>query len=84
MKRDNTPWAPTPPADVEWSGDGDPFSLRFDDVYYTREDGAAESRHVFLEGNALPDRWQGFNDRTFAIAETGFGTGLNFLLTWEA
>lgn len=84
MNRGNTPWGPTPPADVDWTEHSDPVSLRFDDVYYSREDGAAESRHVFLQGNNLPARWNDFGDRTFRIAETGFGTGLNFLLTWEA
>ena len=84
MNRGNTPWGPTPPAEVEWTGDGDPFSPRFKDVYYSREDGAAESRHVFLRGNDLPRRWSKTGDRTFRIAETGFGTGLNFLLTWES
>lgn len=84
MKRDNTPWGPTPPADIEWTGDGSPQSRRFGDVYYSREDGAAESRHVFLSGNRLPLRWADWGDRPFRIAETGFGTGLNFLLTWEA
>jgi tRNA 5-methylaminomethyl-2-thiouridine biosynthesis bifunctional protein len=84
MKRDNTPWAPTQAADVGWTDDGDPISRRFEDVYYSREDGAAESRQVFLQGNNLPERWSNFGSRTFRIAETGFGTGLNFLLTWES
>lgn len=59
-----------------------PFSDRFQDVYFSREDGLAETGHVFLAGNGLPARWQGSD--TFTIAETGFGTGLNFLATWRA
>lgn len=58
-----------------------PRSEKFDDVYFSAEDGLAETCHVFLDGNDLPARWQ---DRSvFTIAETGFGTGLNFLSTWK-
>lgn len=56
---------------------GAPRSKRFDDVYFSAEDGLAETRHVFLDGNNLPHAWAG--RQRFAIAETGFGTGLNFL-----
>lgn len=55
-------------------------SERFDDVYFSAEDGLAETRHVFLEGAGLPDLWTGKADVT--IYETGFGTGLNFLAVW--
>lgn len=58
-----------------------PRSQQFDDVYFSADDGLAETRHVFVEGNGLPGRWQG-RDR-FTIAETGFGTGLNFLAAWK-
>ena len=54
-----------------------PRSEQFDDVYFSVQDGLAETRHVFLDGNNLPDAWQGCE--TFTICETGFGTGLNFL-----
>ena len=56
-------------------------SERFDDVYFSAEDGLAETRHVFLEGNDLPGAWA-VTER-FVIAETGFGTGLNFLAAWK-
>ncbi len=62
--------------------DGTPYSTRFGDVYYSSEDGATESAHVFLAGNDLPARWTD-TDR-FLIGETGFGTGLNFLVAWRA
>ncbi len=55
-------------------------SEQFDDVYFSAEDGLAETRHVFLAGNNLPESWK--NRERFTIAETGFGTGLNFLATW--
>ena len=62
-------------AELEWRGDAVPVSTRFDDPYFSLEDGLAETRHVFLAGNGLPSR---FRDG-FHIAELGFGTGLNFL-----
>jgi tRNA U34 5-methylaminomethyl-2-thiouridine-forming methyltransferase MnmC len=64
---------------LDWRG-GVPVSVRFDDPFYSLEDGLAEARHVFLRGNGLPER---FRDG-FAIAELGFGTGLNFVAAAEA
>ncbi len=44
----------------------------------------AETRHVFLHHNHLPERFaQLASGSTFTIGETGFGTGLNFLCTWQ-
>ena len=83
MKRDNQPWGPTPEPQLTWNSAGEPYSSSYDDVYYSREDGLAESHHVFLKGNDLPARWADFPGKSFCIAETGFGTGLNFLLTWQ-
>ena len=68
---------------VGWTADGVPVSALFDDPYFSKADGLAETRHVFLAGNGLPDR---FRDG-FRIAELGFGTGLNLLATliaWQA
>jgi len=84
MRHDNTPWRPLEPASIEWTATGDPLSSNFGDIYYSRDGGAEESRYVFLEGNDLPGRWRQWQARRFCIAETGFGTGLNFLLTWQA
>ena len=69
-------------ADLDWPSldwrDGIvPVSRRFDDPYFSLENGLAETRHVFLAGNGLPGR---FRDG-FHIAELGFGTGLNLLAT---
>lgn len=61
--------------------DGMPASSRFDDVYFSRDGGLEETGHVFLAGAGLPEAWGG--RRSFTIAETGFGTGLNFLASWE-
>ncbi len=66
-------------ADIEWDDTGTPISSHFCDPYYSRTDGQAETRHVFLSGNGLPERWHG--KAKFTIAELGFGTGLNFLET---
>lgn len=70
-----------PRPDLSWKEDGTPVDDRVGDVYYSIEDGLAESRAVFLEGCGLPAAW---HDRaSFTIAELGFGTGLNFLATWQ-
>lgn len=58
-------------------------SDQYDDVYFSAQDGLAETRHVFLEGNDLPARFAALQaGERFVIAETGFGTGLNFLAAW--
>lgn len=74
--------APLVPARLAFAADGTPYSRAYDDVYHSAEGGAAQARHVFLGGNALPERWAGA--RRFTIFETGFGFGLSFLATWEA
>ena len=61
-------------AELEWR-DGVPVSTRFADPYYSLEDGLAETRHVFLGGNALRGRLR----PGFHVAELGVGTGLNLL-----
>jgi tRNA U34 5-methylaminomethyl-2-thiouridine-forming methyltransferase MnmC len=66
-------------ADLDWAGSV-PVSRRFDDPYYSLENGLAEARHVFLGGNDLPARFRS----GFAVAELGFGTGLNVLAAWHA
>ncbi len=66
---------------LDWRDGNVPVSRLYDDLYYSAEDGLAESRHVFLDGNDLSQRWPGLLH--FAIAELGFGTGLNFLAAWE-
>jgi tRNA 5-methylaminomethyl-2-thiouridine biosynthesis bifunctional protein len=64
--------------------DGQPYSEVFDDIYYSSGEsevisGESEFQHVFFRHNGLPERWQGRND--FVIAELGFGSGLNCILT---
>ncbi|MGR3342400.1 MAG: tRNA (5-methylaminomethyl-2-thiouridine)(34)-methyltransferase MnmD [Paracoccaceae bacterium] len=66
-------------AEVDWQGGKTPVSRRFDDPYYSRTDGLAETRHVFLAANNLPARFT----PGFHIAELGFGAGLNMLAAWK-
>jgi tRNA 5-methylaminomethyl-2-thiouridine biosynthesis bifunctional protein len=68
-----------PSPDLVWREDGSPESKQYGDIYFSVEDGLAETRHVFLDGNHLPDAWS--DGEHFTIGETGFGTGLNFLAT---
>jgi tRNA 5-methylaminomethyl-2-thiouridine biosynthesis bifunctional protein len=71
---------PLVPATLDWR-EGVPVSQRYDDVYFCRHDGLAESRYVFLRHNDLPRRWRNPPAaKNFVLAETGFGTGLNFLV----
>lgn len=58
-----------------------PYSTEFNDIYFSPEDGLAESEYVFLQANHLPQRWQ--QQPNLTICELGFGSGLNFLLTWQ-
>ncbi|EMB48544.1 5-methylaminomethyl-2-thiouridine methyltransferase [Vibrio mimicus] len=71
-------------AQLGWNEAGTPVSDQFDDVYFSNVNGLAETRYVFLEQNHLPQRWHNDDQRRFVIAETGFGTGLNFLAVWQA
>jgi tRNA U34 5-methylaminomethyl-2-thiouridine-forming methyltransferase MnmC len=62
-------------AGLDWRDGVIPVSTRFDDPYFSLNDGLAETRHVFLAGNDLPARLRD----GFQVAELGFGTGLNLL-----
>ncbi|WP_372995780.1 bifunctional tRNA (5-methylaminomethyl-2-thiouridine)(34)-methyltransferase MnmD/FAD-dependent 5-carboxymethylaminomethyl-2-thiouridine(34) oxidoreductase MnmC [Marinobacter sp.] len=80
--------SPLPPgiesAEIAWR-DGVPESVRFGDVYFSRDNGLEETRHVFLQHNKLPERFSRVpRGGSFVVAENGFGTGLNFLATWQA
>ncbi len=68
---------PEQPPQLDWRDETIPVSRQFDDPYFSLGGGLDETRHVFLIGNDLPNR---FKDG-FQIAELGFGTGLNLLAT---
>ncbi len=71
-------------AQLNWDEDGQPLSSVFGDVYFSRVNGLEETRHVFLQHNQLAQRWEALPEKVhFVIAETGFGSGLNFLAAWE-
>lgn len=69
-------------AQLEWRN-GQPYSNQYDDVYFSTDDGLAETEYVFLQHNQLEQRWHNLENNIFTIAETGFGTGLNFLCAWQ-
>ncbi|PCI60687.1 MAG: bifunctional tRNA (5-methylaminomethyl-2-thiouridine)(34)-methyltransferase MnmD/FAD-dependent 5-carboxymethylaminomethyl-2-thiouridine(34) oxidoreductase MnmC [Gammaproteobacteria bacterium] len=70
---------------VIFTDQGVPFSTHFEDIYFDSETGYQQSQQVFIEGNQLSDKLLvsslSTHQKTLTIAETGFGTGLNFLLT---
>jgi tRNA 5-methylaminomethyl-2-thiouridine biosynthesis bifunctional protein len=71
---------PILPAQVDWR-DHQPFQSCYDDGYFGSQDGLSEARAVFIEANALPQRFAALKPgQVFVIGETGFGTGLNMLL----
>ncbi|HEY9038210.1 MAG TPA: tRNA (5-methylaminomethyl-2-thiouridine)(34)-methyltransferase MnmD [Roseovarius sp.] len=67
-------------ARLDWRAGDVPVSRRYDDPYFSLDNGLSETQHVFLDGNDLPGR---FCDG-FRVAELGFGTGLNMLVVAEA
>ncbi|MFA3789760.1 bifunctional tRNA (5-methylaminomethyl-2-thiouridine)(34)-methyltransferase MnmD/FAD-dependent 5-carboxymethylaminomethyl-2-thiouridine(34) oxidoreductase MnmC [Aliiglaciecola sp. SL4] len=71
------------PAKIVYNSEGTPVAEDFDDVYFSNHNGLEESRYVFIKNNQLPDVWTTHRQRNFVIAETGFGTGLNFLAVWQ-
>ena len=73
----------TTPPKLSFTPDGIPYSEQFDDIYFDRESGYQQSEQIFICGNHIRERLKQNHDK-FVIAETGFGTGLNFLLTLQA
>lgn len=67
---------------IDWLPDGTPYSPRFGDRYHSENGGLDQARRVFLHGCGLPAAWAGLSQ--WRILETGFGLGLNFLVTWAA
>ena len=71
-------------ANLEFNSEGTPVSRDFDDVYFSNDNGLEETRYVFLGGNQLEERFPNHPRPLFVVAESGFGTGLNFLTMWQA
>ena len=57
------------------------YSKSYNDIYFDKLNGPKETEHVYLNTNNLTKKFK--NKQKFVIAEIGFGTGLNFLLTWK-
>ena len=73
--------SPIVPGRLEFDAAGVPRSPLYGDIFHAADGGEAQARHVFLNGNDLPEAWR---DRdVFTILEAGFGLGLNFLETWR-
>lgn len=65
--------------------DGVPVSARYEDIYFSRAGGLAETRGIFIQQNRLTERWAAAGAGSgFTIGELGFGTGLNFCATVAA
>ena len=62
-------------ASIIWKNNSIPISEDFNDTYFSIDDGMAEAKYVFIEGNNLINRLA----NGFEIAELGFGVGLNLL-----
>ncbi len=69
------------PALLDWSQASGPRASDYGDVYFSAEDGLAETQSVFLKACNLPDAWAG--RRQYVVGELGFGTGLNALGLWQ-
>ncbi len=74
-----------PQAQISWLNSGEPFSEQFQDFYFSTDGGYQETEYVFLKPNQFPERFylqqNNFSTANINIGETGFGTGLNFLIT---
>ena len=76
-----TLWTPLAPLTLDWRGDA-PVARDSGDIFFSPEDGIAESQYVFLQGNRLSERWVAqAADQPFVVGEIGVGTGLNLCLT---
>ena len=75
------PLTQTPAPALDWSRPGTPAASDFGDIYFSTDGGLEETRTVFLKGCGLPEAWA--KHPVFTIAELGFGSGLNFLATWQ-
>ncbi|MCB1192034.1 MAG: bifunctional tRNA (5-methylaminomethyl-2-thiouridine)(34)-methyltransferase MnmD/FAD-dependent 5-carboxymethylaminomethyl-2-thiouridine(34) oxidoreductase MnmC [Leptospiraceae bacterium] len=66
---------------LEWKSEAYLYSRDYCDAYSSSDGWLEEKEYVFLKANQLPDRWKG--RKSYSIFELGFGTGLNFILSWE-
>ena len=69
--------------EVTYQKDGAPYSELFKDIYFDSQSGYQQSEEIFINGNNI-EKVFCQAQTPITIAETGFGTGLNFLLTLQA
>jgi tRNA 5-methylaminomethyl-2-thiouridine biosynthesis bifunctional protein len=62
--------------------DGELVNRHFGDRYFSADGGLSESLHVFVAGNRMVESYLAAGN--LAVAETGFGTGLNLLAAVSA
>ena len=68
---------------LKWANTGLPYSLH-KTHYCSTPYGLNKARYIFIEQNQLKQKFlQLSNSELFVIGETDFGTGLNFLATWQ-
>ena len=74
------------PEPIEWLGDGIaeglPLNPRSGDLPGIKRGSPEQARKIFLARCGLPAAWRGHTQ--WRVLETGFGVGLNFLVTWAA
>lgn len=70
------------PARIAWDAAGTAHATDFGEAYPAPGEGLRRARCVYLAGNQLPAQWAGREH--FTVLETGFGTGHNFIATWDA
>lgn len=69
--------------EIEWEG-STPHSSRFGDIYFSPQNGFAETEYVFVQGGGLRALWEAPAEKNFTLFELGFGSGLNFVATVES
>jgi tRNA 5-methylaminomethyl-2-thiouridine biosynthesis bifunctional protein len=69
-------------APLSWLNDSKAYSPLYNDVYSSSTGALTQARTVFMAGCGLPA--PGHDAGVCRVLETGFGLGLNFLVTWAA
>lgn len=61
-----------------------PTLTRFSDIPISTIHGLENSHYVLIKHNQLIERWSATTQNFYVIGEIGFGSGLHFLITWQA
>ena len=57
---------------LSWQESGHPYSVDFDDIYFSASDPIGESTHVFIEGNILRQRFKSFEEKVVSLNEFSY------------